>query len=34
SEPVGDTPAEFRAFIASELVKWRKLVEISGASVQ
>ena len=34
SEPVGNTPAEFRAFIASELVKWRKLVEISGASVQ
>jgi tripartite-type tricarboxylate transporter receptor subunit TctC len=34
SEPVGDTPAQFRAFIASELVKWRKLVEISGATVQ
>jgi tripartite-type tricarboxylate transporter receptor subunit TctC len=34
SEPVGNTPAEFRAFIASELVKWRKLVEISGATVQ
>ena len=34
SEPVGDTPAEFKAFIASELVKWRKLVEISGATAQ
>ncbi len=34
SEPVGNTPAEFKAFIASELVKWRKLVEISGATVQ
>jgi tripartite-type tricarboxylate transporter receptor subunit TctC len=34
SEPVGDTPTQFRAFIASELVKWRKLVEISGATVQ
>ncbi|HYI28582.1 MAG TPA: tripartite tricarboxylate transporter substrate binding protein [Bradyrhizobium sp.] len=34
SEPVGDTPAEFKAFIDSELVKWRKLVEISGATVQ
>jgi tripartite-type tricarboxylate transporter receptor subunit TctC len=34
SEPVGDTPAEFKAFIGSELVKWRRLVEISGATVQ
>ena len=34
SEPVGNTPAEFRAFIADELVKWRRLVEISGATVQ
>lgn len=34
SEPVGNTPAEFKAFIESELVKWRKLVEISGATVQ
>jgi tripartite-type tricarboxylate transporter receptor subunit TctC len=34
SEPVGDTPAEFKAFIDSELVKWRRLVEISGATVQ
>lgn len=34
SEPVGNTPAEFSAFIASELVKWRRLVEISGATVQ
>lgn len=34
SEPVGGTPAEFKAFIASELVKWRKLVEVSGATVQ
>lgn len=34
SEPVGNTPAEFKAFIASELIKWRRLVEISGASVQ
>ena len=34
SEPVGNTPAEFKAFIASELVKWKKLVEISGATVQ
>ena len=34
SEPVGNTPAEFKAFIASELVKWKKLVEITGATVQ
>lgn len=34
SEPVGNTPTEFRSFIGSELVKWRKLVEISGATVQ
>lgn len=34
SEPVGNTPAEFKTFIDSELVKWRKLVEISGATVQ
>jgi tripartite-type tricarboxylate transporter receptor subunit TctC len=34
SEPVGNTPAEFRAFMDSELVKWRRLVEISGATVQ
>ena len=34
SEPVGNTPAEFTAFIADELVKWRRLVEISGATVQ
>jgi tripartite-type tricarboxylate transporter receptor subunit TctC len=34
SEPVGNTPAEFRAFIDSELVKWRRLVEISGATIQ
>ena len=34
SEPVGNSPEEFKAFIASELVKWRRLVEISGATVQ
>jgi tripartite-type tricarboxylate transporter receptor subunit TctC len=34
SEPVGNTPAEFKAFIASELVKWRRLVELSGATAQ
>ena len=34
SEPVGNTQEEFRAFIASELVKWRRLVEVSGAMAQ
>lgn len=34
SEPVGDSPAEFKAFIERELVKWKKLVELSGAQVQ
>jgi tripartite-type tricarboxylate transporter receptor subunit TctC len=34
SEPVGNTPAEFKAFLARELVKWGRLVEISGATVQ
>jgi tripartite-type tricarboxylate transporter receptor subunit TctC len=34
SEPVGNTPEEFRAFIAGELVKWRRLVEVSGATAQ
>jgi tripartite-type tricarboxylate transporter receptor subunit TctC len=34
SEPVGGSPAEFKAFIASELVKWRGLVQVSGATVQ
>jgi tripartite-type tricarboxylate transporter receptor subunit TctC len=34
SEPVGNSPAEFKTFIASELVKWRRLVEVSGATAQ
>ena len=34
SEPVGGSPAKFKAFIASELVKWRGLVQVSGATVQ
>ncbi len=34
SEPVGNSPEEFRTFIAAELVKWAKLVKISGAKMQ
>jgi tripartite-type tricarboxylate transporter receptor subunit TctC len=33
SEPAGGTPAEFGAFLDSELIKWKKLVELSGAEV-
>jgi hypothetical protein len=31
---VGNSPEEFRAFIAGELVKWKRLVEVSGATAQ
>lgn len=34
SEPVSSTPAQFREFIASEVPKWRTLVEVSGARVE
>jgi len=34
SEPAGTSPAEFRQFIASEVGKWAKLVQISGARVE
>ena len=34
SEPVGSTPEEFRAFVASEIPKWSELVRISGAKVE
>jgi len=31
AEPVGGTPAELAAFIASETIKWRQVVKVSGA---
>jgi tripartite-type tricarboxylate transporter receptor subunit TctC len=34
SEPVGSSPAEFRQFIALEIEKWKKLVQISGARAE
>lgn len=34
SEAAGSTPQEMRTFIASELVKWKKLVNISGVAAQ
>jgi tripartite-type tricarboxylate transporter receptor subunit TctC len=33
-EPVGSTPAEFRKFIASEVLVWRKLVREQGVKVE
>ncbi len=34
SEPVGNSPAEFKQFIAAEVEKWRSLVRVSGAKVE
>ena len=34
SEPAGNTPGEFAAFIREELPRWAELVRISGATVE
>lgn len=34
SDPAGNTSAEFRQFIAAEVGKWAKLVQISGAKAE
>ena len=34
SEPVGNSPAEFKQFIAGEVGKWKELVRISGAKME
>jgi tripartite-type tricarboxylate transporter receptor subunit TctC len=34
TEPVGDSPAEFRAFVQAELHKWGTLVKQSGIKVE
>jgi tripartite-type tricarboxylate transporter receptor subunit TctC len=34
TEPVGDTPAEFRAFLQSEIAKWENFVKKSGIKVE
>jgi tripartite-type tricarboxylate transporter receptor subunit TctC len=34
SAPVGNSPAEFKQFLATEIDKWGKLVKLSGATVE
>ena len=34
TQPVGDTPAQFRAFVQGELKKWRDFVKQSGIKVE
>lgn len=34
SEPVGSTPAEFAAFIRTEIPKWTEMVRLSGATAE
>jgi tripartite-type tricarboxylate transporter receptor subunit TctC len=33
-EPVGDTPAEFSAFIEADARKWGKLIQAAGLKVE
>jgi tripartite-type tricarboxylate transporter receptor subunit TctC len=34
AEPVGDTPAEFRAFIRAEAAKYKRIVELTGVKLK
>jgi tripartite-type tricarboxylate transporter receptor subunit TctC len=34
AEPVGNTPADFDAYCRSELARWARVVELSGAKVE
>jgi len=33
AEPVTGTPAEFRSMIESEILKWARVIKISGARI-
>ena len=33
-EPVGDTPAQFGAYIKSEADRWQKLIDQSGIKME
>ena len=33
AEPIGDTPAEFGAYLRAEVAKWAKVVQVSGAKI-
>lgn len=32
SEPVASTPEQFAAFLNSEIVKWRKIIDVAGVT--
>jgi tripartite-type tricarboxylate transporter receptor subunit TctC len=34
AEPVGNTPAQFRDFLSTEITKWRELVKHAGVRVE
>ena len=34
SEPVGNTPEQFRAFIGDEIVKWRRVIQLAGLKAE
>jgi tripartite-type tricarboxylate transporter receptor subunit TctC len=34
AEPVGNTPAEFNAYLREELARWSEVVKVSGARVE
>ena len=34
SEPVGNTPEQFRVFISDEIVKWRRVIQLAGLKAE